>query len=84
MPHIGIYLQNKSDFLSLADNIFSNLLLKDLVDLEGKRGEMFSKMTIDKFIDRELKMIILLSVLTTTILCIRCRAVSKGNLCYNI
>jgi len=31
MPHIGIYLQNKSDFLSLADNIFSNLLLKDLV-----------------------------------------------------
>lgn len=55
MPHIGIYLQNKSDFLSLADNIFSNLLLKDLVDLEGKRGEMFSKMTIDKFIDRELK-----------------------------
>ena len=55
MPHIGIYLQNKSDFLSLTDNIFNNLLLKDLVDLEGKSGELFSKITIDKFIDRELK-----------------------------
>ena len=55
MPHIGIYLQNKSDFLSLTDNIFNNLLLKDLVDLKGKSGELFSKITIDKFIDRELK-----------------------------
>ena len=55
MPHIGIYLQNKFDFLSLIDDIFNNLLLKDLVDLEGKSGELFSKITIDKFIDRELK-----------------------------
>ncbi len=53
--HIAIYLQNKSNLKALINDIFDNILLKDWVDLVGMKGELFSRMTIEKLIDKELK-----------------------------
>ena len=53
--HIAIYLQNKSNLKAIIKDIFDNILLKDWVDLEGMKGELFSRMTIEKLIDKELK-----------------------------
>lgn len=53
--HIAIYLQNKSNLKVLINDIFDNTLLKDWVDLEGMKGELFSRLTIEKLIEKELK-----------------------------
>lgn len=55
MNHLGIYLPNEANQHLIIKSIFDNTFLKNLVDLSGLYGELFSTQTIEKYIEEELK-----------------------------
>jgi len=55
MNHIGIYLSNAVNKDLIIESILSNEFLKEFVDLSELHGELYSTITINRFIDEELR-----------------------------
>lgn len=55
MNHIGIYLSNTVNKKQLVDEIFSNSLLKEYIDISKLKGALHSPITIEKIIDEEVR-----------------------------
>ncbi len=55
MNHIGIYISNEANETDVIKKIISNEFLKDFVDLEVMKGELYSTLTLDQYIDEEVK-----------------------------
>ena len=55
MNHLGIYLSNASDKNLIIAELFSNRFLRNVTDLSGLHGELYSTITIDRIIDEELR-----------------------------
>ncbi|HOT15953.1 MAG TPA: ATP-binding cassette domain-containing protein [Bacteroidales bacterium] len=55
MKHLGIYLSNSVNKKQLIDEIFSNSLLKEHLDISTLKGALHSPITIDKIIDEEVR-----------------------------
>jgi len=52
---IGLYLSNTSNKNRILEQILSNRLLKGIIDLGSIRGVLFSTITINRFLEEELR-----------------------------
>jgi len=52
---IGLYLSNKSDKKYILEQILANKFLQDTIDLGTLRGALFSTITINRFLEEELR-----------------------------
>ncbi len=55
MNHIGIYIANEADEIDVIKHILKNKFLKEFVDLSVLNGELYSTLTLEQYIDEEVK-----------------------------
>lgn len=55
IEHIGIYISNNTNKQLVLDKIFTNNLLKNIIDISKLNGALFSSITIDQIISEELR-----------------------------